>query len=291
VQGVGIGAKRFRELARHASAKDEGMIKVIVAGAGGRMGTRLVSLIKASKSLDLAGALEKKGHPAMGRDAGDVAGCEPLGIKISDDLNTLADRGDVLIDFTAPEATLMNLHIMAGRKKAAVIGTTGLSPGQVAELKTIAEKIPCVFAPNMSVGINLVLKVIADMARRLGDDYDIEVLEAHHRLKKDAPSGTALKLAQVLADATGKDLNKVVAYGRKGIIGERKRGEIGMQVIRAGDIIGDHTVLFGGIGERLEVTHRATSRDTFATGALRAAEWVLTQPPGIYDMQDVLGLR
>ena len=143
----------------------------------------------------------------------------------------------------------------------------------------------------MSVGINLLLKVIADMARRLGDDYDIEVLEAHHRLKKDAPSGTALKIAQVLAEATGKDLNTVLAYGRKGMIGERKRGEIGMQVIRAGDIIGDHTVLFGGAGERIEVTHRATSRDTFATGAVRAAEWVLTQRPGIYDMQDVLGLR
>jgi 4-hydroxy-tetrahydrodipicolinate reductase len=267
------------------------MIKVIVAGAGGRMGGRLISLIRESKALQLAAALEKKGHPAVGRDAGEVAGCNRLGIKIGDDLSAVADCGDVLIDFTAPEATLANLDIMASRKKAAVIGTTGFSPDQVSELKTTAKKMACVFAPNMSVGVNLMLKVIADMARRLGDDYDIEVMEAHHRLKKDAPSGTALKIAEVLAAATGKDLKQAAVYGRKGVIGERKRGEIGMQVIRAGDIIGDHTVLFGGIGERLEVTHRASSRDTFATGALRAAEWVVSQPQGLYDMQDVLGLR
>jgi len=267
------------------------MIKVIVAGAGGRMGGRLISLIRESKSLQLAVALEKKGHPAVGRDAGEVAGGSRLGITIGDDLSAMADRGDVLIEFTAPEATLANLRIMAMRNKAAVVGTTGLSAEQVSELKTTTKKMACVFAPNMSVGVNLMLKVVADMARRLGDDYDIEVLEAHHRLKKDAPSGTALKIAEVLAAATGKDLQQAAVYGRKGVIGERKRGEIGMQVIRAGDIIGDHTVLFGGLGERLEVTHRASSRDTFATGALRAAEWAVTQPPGLYDMQDVLGLR
>ena len=291
MQGVGIDPKRFRDLAEQASAKGGSMIKVIVAGAGGRMGGRLISLIRESKSLQLAAAVEKKGHPAVGRDAGEVAGGSPLGITVRDDLSALADRGDVLIDFTAPEATLANLDIMAMRNKAAVIGTTGLSPEQISELKTTAKKMACVFAPNMSVGVNLMLKVIADMARRLGDDYDIEVMEAHHRLKKDAPSGTALKIAEALAAATGKDLKQAAVYGRKGVIGERKRGEIGMQVIRAGDIIGDHTVLFGGIGERLEVTHRASSRDTFATGALRAAEWVVSQPQGLYDMQDVLGLR
>ena len=267
------------------------MIKVIVAGAGGRMGGRLICLIKESKSLHLVGAVEKKGHAAVGHDAGEVAGCGKLSIPVSDDLTTLTQGADVLIEFTSPEATLEHLDIMAARKKAAVIGTTGLSAEQVGELKSKAKNIPCVFAPNMSVGVNLMLKVIAEMASKLGDDYDIEVTEAHHRLKKDAPSGTALKIAQVLADATGKSLEKVAAYGRKGMIGERKRGEIGMQVIRAGDIIGEHTVLFGGIGERLEVTHRASSRDTFATGALRAAEWVVKQPPGLYDMQDVIGLR
>jgi len=267
------------------------MVKVIVAGAGGRMGGRLISLIKESKSFQLVGAVEKKGHAAVGHDAGEVAGCGKLSIPVSDDLTSLASGADVLIEFTSPEATLAHVEIMASRKKAMVIGTTGLSAEQVSELKTKAKAIPCVLAPNMSVGVNLMLKVIAEMARALGDGYDIEVTEAHHRLKKDAPSGTALKIAQVLADATGRDLDKVVAPARKGMIGERKRGEIGIQVVRAGDIVGDHTVLFGGIGERLEVTHRATSRDTFAAGALRAAEWVVKQSPGLYDMQDVIGLR
>jgi 4-hydroxy-tetrahydrodipicolinate reductase len=291
VQGVGIDPKRFRELAKQASAKGSDMIKVIVAGAGGRMGGRLVCLLKESKNLQLVGAVEKKEHAAVGQDAGEIAGCGKLGIPVSDDLAMLASNGDVLIEFTSPEATLEHVSVMANRKKAMVIGTTGLSAEQVGELKTRAKTIPCVFAPNMSVGVNLMLKVIAEMAGKLGDNYDIEVIEAHHRLKKDAPSGTALKIAQVLADATGKDLDKVVAYGRKGLIGERKHGEIGMQVIRAGDIVGDHTVLFGGNGERIEITHRATSRDTFATGALRAAEWVVKQPPGLYDMHDVLGLK
>lgn len=267
------------------------MVKVVVAGAGGRMGGRLVSLICESAVLQLVGAIERTGHPSVGKDAGDVAGCGRLGIPVTDNLTVLADRAEVLIDFTSPEGTLHNLRVMAGCGKAMVIGTTGLSGEQLSELQAGAELIPCVFSPNMSVGVNVILKVIADMARTLGEDYDIEVLEAHHHLKKDAPSGTALKIGEVLAKATGKNLDGVAVYGRKGVIGERKRGEIGMQVIRAGDIVGDHTVLFGGMGERIEVTHRAQSRDPFARGALRAACWVVKQPPGIYDMQDVLGLR
>lgn len=267
------------------------MVKVVVAGAGGRMGGRLVSLINESAVLQLVGALERKGHLAVGEDAGEVAGCGRMGVPVTDDLTALADRAEVLIDFTSPEATLKNLRAMAERRKAMVIGTTGLTGDQLSELRVLAKFIPVVFSPNMSVGINVILKVIADMARTLGEDYDIEVLEAHHRLKKDAPSGTAIKIGEVLAKATGKDLDAVAAYGRKGLIGERKRGEIGMQVIRAGDIVGDHTVLFGGMGERVEITHRAQSRDTFARGALRAARWVVKQPPGIYDMQDVLGLK
>jgi 4-hydroxy-tetrahydrodipicolinate reductase len=267
------------------------VIKVIVTGAGGRMGARLVSLIKESSGLQLVGALERKGHPAVGSDAGDIAGCGRAGVVVTDNLAALAERADVLIEFTAPDVTLMHLAIMAASRKAMVIGTTGLSANQIVELQKTAKSIPCVFSPNMSVGINVVLKVLAEMARTFGEDYDIEVMEAHHRLKKDAPSGTALKIAQVLADATGRDLDQVAAYGRKGMIGERKRGEIGIQVIRAGDIVGDHTVLFGGPGERIEVTHRAQSRDTFARGALRAARWVVTRPPGLYDMHDVLGLK
>ena len=172
-----------------------------------------------------------------------------------------------------------------------VIGTTGLTPSQLEEIKTLARQVPCVLSPNMSVGVNLIYKVIGEMAKTLGDDYDIEVIEAHHRLKKDAPSGTALKIAEVLARAVNRDLDQVGVYARKGMIGERTKQEIGIQTIRAGDIVGDHTVLFGGMGERIEVTHRASSRDTFARGALRAARWVVRQPPGLYDMMDVLGLK
>ena len=255
------------------------------------MGGRLVSLVKESSGLQLVGALERKGHPAVGSDAGEVAGCGRAGVVVTDNLAALAERADVLIEFTAPDVTLMHLAIMAASRKAMVIGTTGLSATQIGEVRKAATSIPCVFSPNMSVGINVVLKVLAEMARAFGEDYDIEVTEAHHRLKKDAPSGTALKIAQVLADATGRDLDQVAAYGRRGMIGERKRGEIGIQVVRAGDIVGDHTVLFGGPGERIEVTHRAQSRDTFARGALRAAQWVVTRPPGLYDMHDVLGLK
>jgi 4-hydroxy-tetrahydrodipicolinate reductase len=172
-----------------------------------------------------------------------------------------------------------------------VIGTTGFHAAELEELKALARQIPCVLSPNMSVGVNLLYKVISEMARTLGDDYDIEVIEAHHRLKKDAPSGTALKIAEVLAGALNRDLNQVGVYARKGLIGERKKQEIGIQTIRAGDIVGDHTVLFGGMGERIEVTHRASSRDTFARGALRAARWIARKPPGLYDMMDVLNLK
>jgi 4-hydroxy-tetrahydrodipicolinate reductase len=172
-----------------------------------------------------------------------------------------------------------------------VIGTTGFSTVQLDELRSLAQQIPCVFSPNMSVGVNLICKVIGEMAKTLGDDYDIEIIEAHHRMKKDAPSGTALKIAEVLARSVGRDLNHVGVYARKGILGERTKEEIGIQTIRAGDIIGDHTILFGGMGERIEVTHRASSRDTFARGALRAAKWVVRQPAGLYDMMDVLSLH
>ncbi len=267
------------------------MIKVIVAGCAGRMGSRLVALIKESTALTLIGAIEGKGHVAVGEDAGELAGCGTLGLKVSDDLSALLDRGEVVIDFSAPAATLAHLRLAAQHRRAMVIGTTGFSPQELMELRSLAKSIPCVFSPNMSVGINLLFKVLAEMAKILGDDYDIEVIEAHHRLKKDAPSGTALKLAEVLAKAVNRDLEQVGVYARKGLIGERKRTEIGIQTIRAGDIVGDHTVLFGGLGERIEVIHRAQSRDTFARGALRAARWLVKQPPGLYDMMDVLGLR
>ena len=251
------------------------------------MGCRLISLVKSSDSLTLAGAVEGKGHPSIGQDAGEVAGCGKIGVKIADDLSALLDVGH----FSVPSATMDHVRAVARHRRAIVIGTTGFSSTDLDELKRLSVQIPCVSSPNMSVGVNVIYKVIADMAKTLGEDYDIEVVEAHHRLKKDAPSGTALKLADILARAMDRDLNSVGVYSRKGMIGERTQKEIGIQTIRAGDIVGDHTVLFGTAGERIEVTHRAHSRDTFASGALRAARWVVQQPPGLYDMLDVLGLR
>jgi 4-hydroxy-tetrahydrodipicolinate reductase len=267
------------------------MIQVIIAGAGGRMGSRLVSLLKDSTSLTLAGAVEHPGHPAVGQDAGERAGCGRAGIQITDHLVPLLNKADVVIDFSVPAATMDHLRTLAKYSRPIVIGTTGFAPPELGELQRLSAKLACVFSPNMSVGINVIYKLIAEMARTLGDDYDIEVIEAHHRLKKDAPSGTALKMAEILAHAVNRDLEDVGVYTRKGLIGERTGKEIGVQSVRAGDIVGDHTVLFGGIGERIEVTHRAHNRDTFASGALRAARWVVTQPPGLYDMLDVLGLR
>ncbi len=267
------------------------MIKVIVTGAAGRMGSRLISLVKDSAFLTLVGAVESKGHHVVGEDAGEVAGCGRTGVLIADNLSQLMERGEVVVDFTTPSATLDHLSIVAQHRRGIVVGTTGFSSAELGELRGFSKQIPCVFSPNMSVGVNVIYKVIAEMAKTLGEDYDIEVIEAHHRLKKDAPSGTALKMAEVLAGAVNRDLGQVGVYARKGLIGERKKGEIGIQTIRAGDIVGDHTVMFGTMGERIELTHRASSRDTFARGALRAARWIVKQPPGLYDMLDVLSLR
>lgn len=266
------------------------MIKAIVAGAAGRMGKRIIHMIDQGHQITLTAAFERPNHPAVGGDAGIIAGINPLGITITDSLKPILHHGDVLIDFTGPEATLENLSLAASRGLSMVIGTTGISGADLERLKQSAEKIRCVFAPNMSVGVNVMFKVAADMARILGKDYDMELLEVHHRMKKDAPSGTAMRLAEIVADATGRDLAKAGVFERKGIIGERTDEEIGIQTWRAGDITGEHTIMFGGIGERLELTHRAHNRDNFARGAVRAALWVVNQPVGLYDMQDVLGL-
>ncbi len=267
------------------------MIKAVVAGAAGRMGKRIIYMINQMEGMTLAGAFERPGHPNINNDAGLVAGVDPLGVNISDTPEETLGKGDVLIDFTTPESTLENLKTAAARDMAVVIGTTGIADRRLEELKVLASRIRCVFAPNMSVGVNVMFKIASEMAKILGKEYDMEILEAHHRLKKDAPSGTAMRLAQVLADAVGRDLAKVGVYERKGLIGTRTDDEIGIQTWRAGDIVGEHTVMFGGIGERLELTHRAHNRDNFAKGAVRAALWVVNQPKGLYDMQDVLGLR
>ncbi len=254
------------------------------------MGARLVSLIGESSRLRLVGATESKAHPLIGKDVGEIAGYGALGVILQDDLSPLLEKSDVVIDFTTPLATLSHVENVVSHKRAMVVGTTGFSQEELQKFHERAQSLPCVFAPNMSVGINVLLQTIGKMAQALGDGYDIEVVEAHHQKKKDTPSGTALKLAESLATAKGWDLKSAGVFARHGLIGERGKQEIGIQTIRAGDIVGDHTIIFGGLGERIELTHRAHTRDTFARGALRAAEWVITQPPGLYTMAQVLGL-
>lgn len=267
------------------------MIKVAVSGAAGRMGGRVITAVQEDEALELSGALERPLHPYLGMDAGLAAGCGPLGVPIIDDLNALVKGCDVLIDFSAPKVSLKNLEVCGLNGKAMVIGSTGFTPEEKALALELARDVPVVLAPNMSVGVNVVFKVLADVAKILGDDFDVEIVEAHHRMKKDAPSGTAVRMGEVVAAALGRDYNKVANFHREGICGERTREEIGMQTIRGGDIVGDHTVYFIGMGERIEITHRAHTRDMFSRGAVRAAKWVVKQRPGLYDMQDVLGLR
>lgn len=267
------------------------MIRIIVAGAAGRMGGRIIHMVQEDPDVALAGAFERPGHPAVGKDAGEVAGLGTLGVPVAGSVREVIEDGDVLIDFTSPESTLENLREAGPKGRSVVIGTTGIAGRDLEEVRSLAAGIRCVMAPNMSVGVNLMFRIAAEMARVLGDDYDMEILETHHRFKKDAPSGTALRLAKGLAEAVGRDLDKAGVYARKGMIGERTREEIGIQTWRAGDITGEHTVMFGGVGERLELTHRAHNRDNFARGAVRAARWVVDRPVGFYDMQDVLGLK
>ncbi len=267
------------------------MIRAIVAGAGGRMGGRIINIINDTEGIALVGAFERPDSPAVGKDAGVVAGAGELGIKVSKGLEPLLDKADVIIDFTFHEATIQHARLASRAGKPMVIGTTGFSVEELDELRGLSHNFACVQAPNMSVGVNLLYKLVETAAKVLGDDYDIEIIEAHHRMKKDAPSGTALQLGRVAAAALGRDLDKVGVFARHGLIGERSRQEIGIQTVRAGDIVGEHTVLFGGIGERIELVHRASSRDTFAKGAVRAAFWVVGRQPGLYDMQDVLGFR
>jgi len=267
------------------------MAEVIVAGAAGRMGSRLIACLRDAPELTLAAAVEAPGHPALGRDAGEAAGVGVTDVRITADAGLAIARDRVLMEFSVPEATLEHLRLVAERGARAVIGTTGFTAGQREEIAGLARRAPIMLAPNMSVGVTVALRLLAEMARVLGDDYDVEITEVHHRFKKDAPSGTALRMAEVVAEALGRDLDKVAVYGRRGLPGERPRKEIAVLSQRSGDVVGEHTVSFGALGERLELTHRAHSRDTFARGAVRAARWIVGQPPGLYSMQDVLGLR
>jgi 4-hydroxy-tetrahydrodipicolinate reductase len=267
------------------------MLDIAVTGAAGRMGRNLIQSCSDNPNCQLGAAIEHQHSPFIGNDAGELAGIGKLNIKLVSRLADVSDDFHTLIDFTRPEVTLKNLEYCVANKKNIVIGTTGFSDPQKQLIREAADSIGVVFAPNMSVGVNLCFKLLDIAARVLGDDVDIEVIEAHHRHKVDAPSGTALRMGEVVAQALGRNLDECAVYGRQGVTGERDRKTIGFETIRAGDIVGDHTVLFADVGERVEITHKASSRMTFANGAIRAALWLKNKNNGLYDMQDVLELR
>ena len=265
-------------------------VNVVIAGASGRMGRALLEAVAGSADLHLTAALERAGSPWIGRPAGELTG-GTLAARITEDLGQALQGARVLVDFTRPEATLIHLDACRAHGVAMVIGTTGFDEAGKQAIRAASEQIPIVFAPNMSVGVNLVFKLLDMASRVLAEGYDIEIVEAHHRHKVDAPSGTALRMGEVIANALGRDLNECAVYGREGVTGERQPSTIGFATVRGGDIVGDHTALFAGIGERVEITHKASSRMTFALGALRAARFLADKHHGLYDMQDVLGLR
>ena len=269
---------------------DAALLRLAIAGASGRMGRMLIEAVLQSDDCRLSGALDVAGSPALGQDAAAFLG-RPSGIPIASDLRQGLSGARVLIDFTRPEGTLAHLAVCRELGVAAVVGTTGLSPEQKAEVASHAAHIPIVMSPNMSVGVNVVFKLLDVAARALSEGYDIEIIEAHHRHKVDAPSGTALRMGEVVAAALGRDLAQCAVYAREGITGERDPSTIGFAAVRGGDIVGDHTVLFAGTGERIEITHRSASRATYAQGSLRAARFLATRTSGLYDMHDVLGLR
>jgi 4-hydroxy-tetrahydrodipicolinate reductase len=261
-----------------------------ITGCGGRMGRMLVAEIHGTEGCRVAGGIEAKGNPVVGRDVGELAGLGSLGIVAGDDAGALFAACDVVVDFTAPAATALHAAAAAKAGKPLVIGTTGLEPAQEQVIAAAARQVAIVRAPNMSLGVNLLLGLVSEVAERLGEDYDIEIMEMHHRHKVDAPSGTALALGRAAAEARGIDLAAHSARARDGITGARKRGDIGFASLRGGDVVGDHTVIFAADGERIELTHRAGSRQIFARGAVRAARWAVGQTPGLYGMKDVLGL-
>ncbi len=265
--------------------------RIAIAGAVGRMGQTLIAACAEHPDLDLSVAFEHAGNSALGSDVGLLAGLAASGLQLSSDAALATTSFDVLVDFTSPAATLIHAAACADQGRAMGVVTPGLDASQKAQLAELATRIPVMFAPNMSIGVNLCFALLATAARVLGDDFDIEIIEAHHRHKVDAPSGTALRMGEVVAEALGRDLRQSAVYGREGQTGARARDAIGFATVRGGDIIGDHTVLFAGDGERIEITHKASSRLTFARGALRAAGWLKGRPAGLYDMQDVLGLR
>lgn len=265
-------------------------VPIIVCGAGGRMGRALVPLVHQHSGVALHAAVEAAGHPLLGADIGEAVGLGRLGVRVTDDYRGVVTPETVTLDFTTPAATLDHLRAAVATGAAIVIGTTGFREAEQSELDRLAPQTRSVVASNMSVGVNVLLKLVGTAAGILGADFDPEIVEIHHRLKVDAPSGTALALGRAVTDALGRDLKTEARYGREGVVGKRTANEIGIMALRGGDVVGDHTVVFAGLGERLELTHRSQSRDCLARGALRAALWIVTQPAGRYSMADVLGL-
>lgn len=266
-------------------------MKIGILGAAGRMGRTLIEAVHAAEGMTLGAAVDAPGSSLIGADAGELIGAGRLGVALVDDLEKVVDHADVFIDFTLPEATERHIAVCRKAGRKLVIGTTGLSDGQKAALRDAAGDIAICFAANYSAGVTLCLTLLETAARVLGDEVDIEVIEAHHRHKIDAPSGTALAMGEVVAETLGRDLRECAVYGREGRTGARDRKTIGFETIRAGDIVGEHTVMFAGEGERVEITHKATSRMNFARGAVRAAGWLGSQKAGLFDMRDVLGLK
>jgi 4-hydroxy-tetrahydrodipicolinate reductase len=266
------------------------MVNVVVTGAAGRMGTQIVRLVRATEGMAVAGAVERPG-PAIGQDAGALAGLGPIGVAVVDDLAKALSGADAVIDFTSHEASARHAEVCAERGVPLVVGSTGFTPDAKARVAAAARRVPIVLSPNMSVGVNVLFELVRQAAKVLGDAYDVEIVELHHKKKRDAPSGTAVRLGELAAEALGRDPKDALAFARHGILGERPPWQIGVQTLRGGDVVGEHTVYFCGEGERLELTHRATSREQFARGALRAAQWIAGRPAGLYDMADVLGLR
>jgi 4-hydroxy-tetrahydrodipicolinate reductase len=263
------------------------MIRLAISGAAGKMGGRIIALAQAADGLQVRAAIERAGHAALGKDAGTVAGVGDIGVVIRDEIT---GEFDALIDFASPDATLRCLGACRASRKPIVIGTTGHSTDQLLAIEEAGAVIPVLKAANMSLGVNLLFKLAAEVAAALGDDYDIEIVESHHRFKVDAPSGTALALRDAVVNATGRDAQADVIYGREGQTGQRPARQIGMHALRVGDTVGEHEVHFGNLGETIVLRHSAHTRDTFARGALRAVEWIVRQPPGLYSMQHVLGL-
>jgi len=268
-------------------AEEIPMTKIAISGSAGRMGCRIAALAIESEQFDIVSAVESANHPALGKDIGELAGVGAFGVKVT---ATLEHIPQVLIDFSSPDGTLAAMEACRKTGSAMVIGTTGLTESHQAAIADAAGQLAIVQAANMSVGVNVLLEVVAQVAKTLGADYDIEIAETHHRFKKDAPSGTAIALAKAICAATGRDFGEVVTYGRGGLC-PRKSGEIGMHALRVGDTVGEHVVHFGNLGETITIAHSAHTRDTFARGALRAAQWVAGRKPGLYSMAQVLGLR